>query len=249
MQHTPAETILAHLHEVERLRHHRMAQAGLGQASERVKHFQQERFRRSYTDLLEHPRYTGAAHFFLNHLYGPGDFSRRDAQFARVVPVVVRLFPSDVVGTVAKLAHLHALSEGLDTRMGEQLLHTTTEVLTAQSYLQAWQAVGHAELRSRQIELTIAIGAELDRLTRKPLLRQALRMMRGPAAAAGLEELQTFLETGFDTFRAMKGAKEFLATVEAREQELANALFSANVRPNNAAERKHLAEVQQHFPS
>ena len=31
-------------------------------------------------------RYAGAARFFLDELYGPGDFSQRDAQFARVVP-------------------------------------------------------------------------------------------------------------------------------------------------------------------
>lgn len=249
MSHTPAETILAHLHEVERLRHHRMAQVRLTQTTEQLKHFQQDRFRRSYADLLQHPRYTNAAQFFLSHLYGPGDFSRRDAQFARVVPAVVRVFPSDVVGTVAKLAQLHALSEGLDTRMAEHLIEMNTNTLTGAAYLQAWQTTGRPELRGQQIELTIAIGTELDRLTRKPLLRQALRLMRGPAAAAGLDELQTFLEVGFDTFRAMKGAQEFLKTVETREQELSSALFAADVHSNTDADRNHLAKVLKYFPA
>ena len=52
-------------------------------------------------------------------------------------------------------------------------------------------------------------------------------MMRGPAKAAGLAELQRFLEAGFDTFRAMRGAREFLATIGERERTLAKALFES----------------------
>ena len=51
--------------------------------------------------------------------------------------------------------------------------------------------------------------------------------MRGPARAAGLAELQRSLEAGFDTFRKMKGADEFIATIAAREQDFAAALFAA----------------------
>ena len=61
----------------------------------------------------------------------------------------------------------------------------------------------------------MAVGSALDRYTRNPLLRTSLRLMRGPAAAAGLGVLQAFLERGFDTFRDMRGAQEFLATVAA----------------------------------
>jgi len=50
------------------------------------------------------PRYGPAAHFFLEELYGPRDFADRDTQFARVVPALVRLFPREIVATVAILA-------------------------------------------------------------------------------------------------------------------------------------------------
>ena len=76
-----------------------------------------------------------------------------------------------------------------------------------------------------QLALTLSIGDSLDKLTRKPLLRHTLRMMRGPARAAGLSALQQFLESGFDTFSAMRGAKEFLAMVSTREHALVTALF------------------------
>ena len=71
----------------------------------------------------------------------------------------------------------------------------------------------------------MAVGESLDKLTRKPLLRQTLKLMRGPAQMAGLGALQAFLESGFDTFRAMRGAADFLSTVRQREDTLARALF------------------------
>ncbi len=218
--------ILRHLQQVELERQRRLADPPLGARVQALKQYQQQRFARSYADLLTSPRYAKAARFFLDELYGPGDFSRRDAQFARVVPALVRLFPEQVVQTVARLAELHALSEGLDTEMA---LALNAPQWSAAGYIQAWQTVGRPAQRQLQIDLTLAVGVALDELTHKPLLRHTLRMMRGPAAAAGLCDLQHFLELGFDTFKAMKGARDFLATVRHREQDLAAALFAAPV--------------------
>jgi hypothetical protein len=189
-----------------------------------LKALQQQRFQRSYSDLLAAPRYACAARFFLDELYGPRDFSRRDAQFQRIVKPLVRLFPREVVHTVHELARLHALSEELDTAMALQL----PDAPSPAQYVQAWQAVGRPESRQQQIDLTLAVGRALDVYTRKPFLRHALRMMRGPAAAAGLGELQSFLECGFDTFRAMNGAEHFLETVRQRESDWALTLFAGD---------------------
>jgi hypothetical protein len=54
-------------------------------------------------------------------------------------------------------------------------------------------------------------------------------MMRGPARAAGLGELQGFLERGYAAFRAMRGgAGEFVAVVVARERSIAQALLAGD---------------------
>ena len=98
--------------------------------------------------------------------------------------------------------------------------------ITAHEYGVAWRACGEPASRQRQIDLTMAVGESLDKLTRKPLLRQTLKLMRGPAQMAGLGALQSFLETGFDTFRAMRGAAEFLAIVKQREEAFARSLFN-----------------------
>lgn len=219
-----AHRILAELEVVSRERAVRAADPALAAGVVALKAYQQQRFARTYADLLASPRYAAAARFFLEELYGPKDFSQRDEQFARVVPGLVRLFPKEIVETVEVLARLHALSETLDTQMARHLLGTPRD---RQAYVQAWQATGQRQAREQQIDFTLAVGRDLDRLTRKPFLRASLHLMRGPARAAGLPALQQFLETGFDTFKAMGGAVEFLGTVGARERELARALFDA----------------------
>lgn len=216
------ESILGHLEIVSHERASRAASPDLQSKVVALKAYQQRRFSHTYADLLATRRYAGAARFFLDELYGPGDFSQRDAQFARVVPALVRLFPREVVDTVDTLAQLHALSERLDSEMGRRLATTSVE---ADAYIAAWQATGQSAARTLQIALTLSVGQALDELTRKPLLRHSLRMMRVPARAAGLSALQQFLESGFDTFLAMRGAKEFLSIVNERENLLAASLF------------------------
>lgn len=222
---TGAEAILAGLAEVERERHRRAADTALGARVTALKHYQQQRLRHTYADLLASARYRLAATFFLEELYGPADFVQRDAQFARVVPAIARLFPDEVVATVVALSQLHALSERMDTAMA---LALDAGVLDATAYGRAWRAVGQPAERERQIALLLQVGRALDRHTRSRWLRASLHMMRAPARAAGLDALQRFLEAGFDAFGGMGGAKEFLQTIAERERRLAAALFAGD---------------------
>jgi hypothetical protein len=219
--------ILEQLRAVEAERAARVRDPAFGERAAAVKKYQHARFERSYADLLARPRYAAAARFFLNELYGPHDFSERDAQFARVVPGLVRLFPREIVHTVRTLGELHALSEALDSSMARLL---QTPDIGAATYAAAWKTASPQADRYRQIDLMLSVARELDRYTRNPLLRHSLRLMRVPARAAGLGRLQTFLEMGFDTFRDMHGAEEFLNTVASRERALASELFADDGR-------------------
>jgi hypothetical protein len=218
-----AERILANLKSVDDERRRRADVPGLAERVRAVKAYQHRRFAHTYADLLDVPRYAEATRFFLDDLYGPHDFTDRDAQFARVVPALVRLFPGNVVHTVRLLSQLHALSERLDSGMATAL---PTEEIDARAYQRAWRATGERGDRLRQIELMLEIGHALDRYTSSLLLGRTLRMMRGPARAAGLSSLQKFLESGFDAFKAMKGASGFLSTIEQRERALVDRLFA-----------------------
>ena len=217
-----AVRILGHLQSVQAARGARAADAQHAARVTAVKAYQRARFARSHADLLANARYAAAARFFLDDLYGPQDFAERDAQFVRIVPALVRLFPQDIVATVESLAALHALSESLDDDMARQV---QSELVDATAYQRAWQATGRAADRVHQIDLVLQLGRQLDHYTRNRLLRHTLRLMRGPARAAGLGSLQAFLERGFDTFGSMQGAGEFLALVEQRERALMQALF------------------------
>jgi hypothetical protein len=234
----PAAGIATHLRVVDAERQRRSDVPGLPARVTALKAFQQRRFSHTYADLLESARYGAAARYFLAELYGPGDFTARDAQFARVAPSIVRVFPDQVAETVAILAELHALSETLDTATA---LNLPSGPVAAIDYVRAWQRTGRASDREHQIVLTLRIAAQLDRITRMPMLRRALRLMRTPARAAGLSELQRSLETGFDVFRAMKGAQEFITVIEARERALADALFAAGPSANDASMARALA--------
>lgn len=223
-------SIIEHLRRVDVERRRRARAPGLEASVRALKAYQQDRFRLTYADLLATARYGAASRFFLEELYGPGDFTRRDAQFARVVPALVRLFPSDVVHTVETLARLHAVSEQLDSEMGAHIAGVDVE---ARTYIQAWQSTGREDKRETQIALTLEVGVSLDQYTRKPLLRHTLRMMRVAARAAGLGDLQRFLEAGFDAFKAMNGADDFLTVIAHRERQLATSLFSADALRND----------------
>lgn len=218
------QSILEHLAAVQRERERRAASPDLMAGVQAVKAYQHKRFEETYADLLRSGRYGPAARFFLDELYGPTDFARRDQQFARVVPALVRLFRQEILETVEALTSLHALSEALDSEMGANF---ASDAAPEHAYRHAWRRTGRAEDREQQIRLMLLVGEKLDTLTRRPVLRASLNMMRVPARAAGLAELQQTLERGFETFRSMRGAAEFLATIGQRERAICLQLFSS----------------------
>ena len=228
-----SQTIRDSVARVSALRQASQAQPGLRVAINAVKRFQSQRFANTYADLLCGGPYKDAARFFLDELYGDKDYSLRDAQFSRIAGALQTFFPKHVVAIAVSLAQLHALTEELDHSMGVVWISDSSPAKTSETerYRKAWRAVGRRNDRNAQLKDVIAVGHELDTLTRASGLRMMLKMMRRPAAAAGLSSLQVFLETGFDTFAQMnkrtKGAQEFLAIIQAREAQLIDGLFAS----------------------
>lgn len=219
--------------QVELLRQAGEANPALRAAVGEIKQVQSRRFAGTYADLMSGGPYAAAAQFFLEELYSDRDFAERDAQFARIAGAIERLFPEQVAGTAIALAELHALTEALDQAMAlAWLAQVDEEMSDAARYAAAWREVGRRADREGQLRVVLDLGQQLARLTRTAGLRTLLRMMRTPAAAAGLGALQRFLESGFDTFGAMArrrgGAEAFLDIIEARESALMALLFDAD---------------------
>lgn len=199
-----------------------------------VKRLQARRFAGTYATMLRNGPFAAPARFFLDELYSDKDYAERDAQFARIAGAIEKFFPAQVVQTAVALAQLHALTEQLDFAMGQAWVSPELQDLPpAARYVLAWRAVGRRADREAQLSVVMNIGREMARLTRTPGLRLMLKMMRGPAAAAGLSDLQRFLEQGFDTFAAMakqRGQAEvFLATIREREARLIETLFDGGL--------------------
>ena len=227
----PAQSALVReLAHVGLLHDERRANARLSRALDQLGTWQALRLTQTYADLDAQERYTDAIEFFETDLYGGADFSRRDADLARVVPILVRTLPERVIATIAQAMELNALSQELDRALLARL-PAVDRPFTVAEYCRAYRLMGNRAGRERQIGLIIEIGSALDRFVRMPLLHTALMLMRQPARLAGMLVLHDFLERGFTAFRQMHGATEFLATIESRETALMNAIFDGENAP------------------
>ncbi len=225
-----AAALVRELSRVQRLHAERTGNPILAGSLERVANWQARRLRMTYGDLGAEPRYAPAIAFFQNDLYGPGDFSRRDADLARVVPMLVKVLPDKVIATVALAMELSGLSQELDRVLLARLPRADGH-FNVLEYCKAYRRAGNFPLRRRQVKLIVDVGTALDRHVSKPLTRTALAMMRQPARLAGLSGLQDFLERGFTAFRAMNGADEFLRTIETRETQIMEAIIGGSTDP------------------
>ena len=212
-----------HLDAVRSLRLAR-ASGATRDAHLRLKEWQSKRLATTYADLLADKRHRPAAEFFLNELYGVKDFTGRDSEVARMVPMLLSALPVRALVTLVEAIRMDALSESLDTDMvaclqkaGRSKPIDAIDPIDHVSYAAAYRACGRVEDRKLQIALVGEIGHTLDRLTRMPMIGVSLSMMKKPAELAGLSNLQSFLHHGYQAFRTMKGADYFLQTIQERE--------------------------------
>ena len=194
---------------------------------DRLRTWQATRLAETHADLLASSRHGVAAAFFLSELYGPKDLSERDAEVEKILPLMASMLPVSGLRTLLLAVEVDAISERLDAAMVDVLGKRLDKVaLSPEEYAVAYRKVGQRSLRELQIKLVGETGEALDALSRKTLVRGAPKMMHGPAQMAGLGELHAFLQRGFDAFRSMRDADEFLEAIVGRETEVMRALFS-----------------------
>ena len=219
-----------HLEKLKRLRGPQ-ARADMPARVAEVKRWQTARLMKTYEDLNANPRYHAATAYFVQDLYGPKDFSARDAALLKLLPMMARILPTSVVETAALSVEVEALSEELDHRLAEALPEGE---ITEGPYAQAYRESATPEERTRQIQLIVDVGHRLEAIVRWPLVFRTLKLMRQPAKLAGLADLQDFLERGFESFREMHGSDAFLATIAEREGAIASALWAGEPWPSVA---------------
>ncbi len=222
-QHRSTRARLFELMERSRsLRRHVVARSGLSPVRRALADWQSKRLAATYDDFHRQPRYRLAVEFFLNDLYGPRDFSQRDADIERVYPVMARVLSGHALDSIAQALELQALSQELDAKMVEVLANDlgVTDRIDERTYAEAFRRCGERDSRLRQIELIEQVGRTLDEVVHNPLIYGTVLAARLPAKLAGFGELQDFIERGVHAFRAMHGADEFIAAIGERERRM-----------------------------
>ena len=196
-----------------------------------LRHWQAARLEASFADVLANPSMRAAGRFFLSDLYGERDFSGRDRDLGRVLPLMLPLLPDSLLLAARDALGLHVLSQALDLRMARRMQARRWRRLDTDRYGEVYRACGLPRLRARQITLIVAVGHALDAAVHRHGVHRILKAARLPARMAGFAELQGFLERGFDAFGQLGGAGAFLSRIERGEREVSRRLFAADPAP------------------
>lgn len=198
-----------------------------------VRRWQAARLRRSFDHFLDDPARRPAAEFFLGDVYGDHDFTRRDADIARVLPMMRRLLPKTLLQTVADAIELGVLTQELDLEMAQVLedLAPRRRKLDAALYAEAYREVARPARRRRQVALIGQVGRGFGSALKMRGVASLLAFSRGPAKLAGLTELQAFLERGYAAFETLGDVEAFIAEIERDEAAVSRRLFANDSDP------------------
>ena len=170
----------------------------------------------------------------MSDLYGPADYSQRDADISRVYPMMVKLLTDKAIESLSIALELHTVSMKLDQEMIAVLrdefaidIEGDTAQITPQMYAEAYRHCDNYADRLHQIELAVGAGKALGEAVKMKILYLTVRLAAGPARVAGFGELQSFLERGLDAFRRMRGADTFLHALHTREMHILDKIYAA----------------------
>jgi hypothetical protein len=174
-----------------------------------------------YDEFLHDPETAAAVEFVISDLIGTG-VSARDADLARVVPVMVRLLPARALQALASAMELNyrAISINVDICQALASQIDAGTGIAEREYCAAFRQATSLDECQELIRLTIDLGHSLKRLVRSSALGMTLRGMHHPAHAAGFGAMQDFLEKGYTTFHAIDDVDVFLGRFEVRMSEV-----------------------------
>lgn len=216
--------LIKHLHRVNALR--QLAETmSLNHAIRDLQDWQCRRLWTTHQQLSQRPHYHDAMAFFVDELYGPKDFSQRDADLARVIPMLVKVLPDKAIAALDSALYLNALSYDLDMAMVQALEGRT---LNRQHYAQAYYQVGREPDRQCQIDGIRELGERLNEVIHIRGVGMIIRFARKPAELAGLLSLHEFLEQGYLAFKGLGKIEGFITPVVETETAIMHKLLSSS---------------------
>jgi hypothetical protein len=187
--------------------------------------FQANRLRRDFRDLAAQPKYTAVGEFFFTEMYGPRDFSQRDAE-ARRLHQLIHLLPGVNMRDLESILELLDLTSQLDDHLAQILEdHEVGLNFDEATYDHCYRLADNYELRLHQLKLVDNCLHNVFRLSRQPLLGLAIHRVRLLARLAGLEAVQQFLAKGYDILSKVDSIDEFAATIALRERQRLDRIY------------------------
>jgi hypothetical protein len=196
-----------------------------------LRRWQSERLRSSFEEILVNPKMRPAGEFFLADLYADKDFSARDRDAAKILPMMARILPQTLLQAAVDTIELAVVSQAFDLAMANVIQLNKKAEIDLAHYIEAYRQVGCPRLRRHQIDLIIRVGKNLDAAVQTHGVYKLLKASRTPARLAGLQELQGFLERGFESFAQLEGADAFLGLVANSEYSISERLFAGHKNP------------------
>jgi hypothetical protein len=187
--------------------------------------FQSHRLRRDYSDLAALPEYRDVGEFFFTELYGPHDFSERDADAQRLQHFL-HLVPGVRLHDVEQILDLLSTTVALDNDLADLLLTQQLGLdFDEPAYERAYRAADNYATRQRQLELVHSTLHNVFQLSRSQLLGFGLRSSGLIARMAGFEAGHRFLLKGYEALHDVRSIDHFATTIYNRELARLNRIY------------------------
>lgn len=180
-----------------------------------------------YAEFRRSPETEAAVDFVVSDLIG-SEISARDADLARVLPVMRRLLPANALHALAGAVELNARVLAINLEICRRLFANSDHAsgISERDYCVSLRDATTLDECLELVGLTVTLGKSLKRLVRIRMMGITLRAMHRPAHAAGFGALQDFLEKAYSTFHDIPDVEYFLN----RLSELMTQVFTRSFR-------------------
>ncbi|MDX5299357.1 MAG: hypothetical protein LPK85_10465 [Gammaproteobacteria bacterium] len=196
----------------------------------RLKQWQAQRLRQTYTALLQSPRHHALVSYFLEDIYNGLDLHEAASTLDKSLRLASRLL-SDM-----RLIELALAFNALNAELDEQLAHVLfvemgCESLSEERYAQACQRLNRIEDQQLALALVEAFAEGLEDVIHDPGVYRAFRLARIPVRMSSLRGLYDLIERGFDVMRALPDAEQTIQRIVRHEQHILQRIQEVDPAP------------------
>lgn len=220
-------TVLTEASKSKDAQHVKVSSTGLDPQLALVRAFQARRIAQTYSDFMAQKQYAPVMQFFLEDLYSDRDFTQRDHDAERAHNFAQKFVPANMLQLATDTIDLNRLTNALDVTLRDVLVRELNfqDNLTPELYAEAYRRSNNAAERELQIELLVLVMGDAAKTAHMLLTGPALKLAKGPAHAAGWDEMYAFLERGYHAFSHVKKPRVILDAIRTRETEFMRQLL------------------------